>query len=158
MFRRYFGLLAPTAGLEPATLCLTGTRSYHLSYIGIYHLFFGRGRSGIKRRVLGSLPTGLSFDEGVVSDPVFIHCTIPVITTRYPCYPPGPWYPSKKILGYYVCLNYSENPYLRNSCILITPVIVGISTILAVLWSVCCIYVYSVMLLYAMNIRCLCNI
>lgn len=34
MFRRYFGLLAPTAGLEPATLCLTGTCSYHLSYIG----------------------------------------------------------------------------------------------------------------------------
>nr|DAX12868.1 MAG TPA: hypothetical protein [Caudoviricetes sp.] len=38
------------------------------------------------------------------------------------------------------------------------PIIVGISTVLAVLWSVCCIYVYSVMLLYAMNIRCLCNI
>ena len=35
MLRRYFGLLAPTAGLEPATLCLTGTCSYHLSYIGI---------------------------------------------------------------------------------------------------------------------------
>nr|DAR51411.1 MAG TPA: hypothetical protein [Caudoviricetes sp.] len=33
------------------------------------------------------------------------------------------------------------------------PVIVGISTFLAVLWSVCCVYAYSVILLYAMNMR-----
>ena len=71
-----------------------------------------------------------------------------------PVSPSPPYTPQKKSSGI-VCLNYSENPYLRNSCILIMPVIVGISTFLAVLWVISLDYAYSVILLYAVNIQCL---
>ena len=141
-------------GLEPLA-CWLQISCSTLSYTAIYHLFLGRGCFEIGLHGWGTLPTGLSFDEGVVSDSILTAWTIPVFTARYPGIPQSPVYPQKKFFRVYVWLNYSENPYLRNSCIPVLLVIVGISTFLAVLWSVSPSYACSVILLYAVNIRCL---
>nr|DAR51410.1 MAG TPA: hypothetical protein [Caudoviricetes sp.] len=48
----------------------------------------------------GTLPTGLSCDEGVVSDPILTAWTTPVFTTLYPGIPQSPVYPQKNSSGY----------------------------------------------------------